>query len=96
MPKSKVRKKTDYTINPASRTPVKVKAGPSSSIYVGVMLGLMLLGLAWLIVYYLAAGETTYGGPGQALHWMNNLGAWNFLIGFSMMVVGLLMTMKWR
>ena len=55
MPKSKVRKKTDYTINPASRTPVKVKTGPSSSIYVGVMLGLMLLGLAWLIVYYLAA-----------------------------------------
>ena len=50
MPKSKVRKKTDYTINPASRTPVKVKAGPSSTIYVGVMLGLMVLGLAWLVV----------------------------------------------
>ena len=70
MPKSKVRKKTDYTINPASRTPVKVSTGPSSSIYVGVMLGLMLLGLAWLIVYYLAATPTTYGGDGQVLHWM--------------------------
>lgn len=96
MPKSKVRKKTDYTINPASRTPVKVKAGPSSSIYVAVMLGLMLLGLAWLIVFYLAATPTTYGGPGQALEWMANLNSWNFLIGFSLMVVGLLMTMRWR
>ncbi|MGW0038121.1 cell division protein CrgA [Gordonia sp. NPDC003376] len=96
MPKSKVRKKTDYTINPASRTPVKVKAGPSSAIYVGVMLGLMLLGLAWLIVYYLAASETTYGGEGQALHWMADLGPWNFLIGFALMVGGLLMTMRWR
>ena len=27
MPKSKVRKKNDFTINPVSRTPVKVKAG---------------------------------------------------------------------
>ena len=96
MPKSKVRKKTDYTINPASRTPVKVKVGPSSSIYVGVMLGLMVLGLAWLIVYYLAAGPNTYGGPGQALAWMANLGSWNFLIGFALMVSGLLMTMRWR
>jgi hypothetical protein len=30
MPKSKVRKKNDFTINSVSRTPVKVKAGPSS------------------------------------------------------------------
>ena len=67
MPKSKVRKKTDYTINPASRTPVKVKAGPSSTIYVGVMLGLRVLGLAWLVVYYLAATPTAYGGKGDIL-----------------------------
>ena len=96
MPKSKVRKKTDYTINPASRTPVKVKTGPSSSIYVGVMLGLMLLGLAWRLVYYLAASSTTYGGEGQVLHWIANLGSWNFLIGFALMVGGLLMTMRCR
>ena len=31
MPKSKVRKKNDFTISPVSRTPVKVKAGPSST-----------------------------------------------------------------
>ncbi|MFW0793159.1 cell division protein CrgA [Gordonia sp. CPCC 205515] len=95
MPKSKVRKKTDYTINPASRTPVKVKAGPSSAIYVGIMLGLMLLGLAWLIVFYIGA-QSEYGDEGRALHWMSQLGAWNFLIGFALMVVGLLMTMRWR
>ncbi|MDG3012897.1 cell division protein CrgA [Rhodococcus sp. D2-41] len=87
MPKSKVRKKTDYTINPANRTPVKVKAGPSSAVYVTVMLALMLIGLAWLIVNYLA---------GQDIGWMNDLGAWNFLIGFGFMVVGLVMTMRWR
>lgn len=87
MPKSKVRKKTDYTINPANRTPVKVKAGPSSTLYVSVMLGLMLIGLAWLIVYYLAADQIDF---------INNLGAYNFLIGFGFMVAGLIMTMRWR
>ena len=96
MPKSKVRKKTDYTINPASRTPIKVKTGPSSTVYVGAMLGLMLLGLAWLIVYYLSATPTAYGSEGQVLHWMAELNSWNFLIGFSLMVAGLLMTMRWR
>lgn len=34
-----------HAINPASRTPVKVKTGPSSSLYVALMLGLMLFGL---------------------------------------------------
>jgi hypothetical protein len=87
MPKSKVRKKTDYTINPASRTPVKVKVGPSPVWYVSIMLGFMLAGLVWLLVYYLANDK---------IGWMAELGAWNFLIGFGLMVVGLIMTMRWR
>ncbi|QKT05777.1 cell division protein CrgA [Gordonia sp. X0973] len=96
MPKSKVRKKTDYTISTANRTPVKVKAGPSGWLYLTVMFGLMLLGLIWLIVFYLAAQTGLYSKDGQILKWMADLGSWNFLIGFAFMVVGLLMTMKWR
>ncbi len=95
MPKSKVRKKTDYTINPASRVPVKVKAGPSGIWYLSIMFGLMLIGLAWLVVYYLAVGARS-GDPVSWLQWMADLGPWNFLIGFAAMVVGLLMTMRWR
>ncbi|GGF91170.1 cell division protein CrgA [Rhodococcoides trifolii] len=87
MPKSKVRKKTDYTINPASRTPVKVKAAPSSAIYLTVMFGLMVLGLVYLIVYYLAQDK---------IGWMGSLGAYNLLIGFAFLVVGLVLTMRWR
>lgn len=87
MPKSKVRKKTDYTINPSSRTPVKVKAPPSSRLYLSVMFGFMLLGLIYLIVYYLAQEDIPF---------MASLGAWNLLIGFGFWIVGLVMTMKWR
>ena len=58
MPKSKVRKKNDFTINPVSRTPVKVKAGPSSMWFVVFFVGLMLIGLAWLLVFQLGAADS--------------------------------------
>ena len=87
MPKSKVRRKTPYTPPPGDRrTPVKV-AGPTHPVYVAVMLGLMLLGLAWLVVNYLA---------GDKIGFMIALDAWNFVIGFALIVIGLLMTMRWR
>lgn len=88
MPKSKVRKKTVYTAPADRRTPVKVKpAGPSNPIYVGVMVGVMVLGLAWLVVNYIA---------GTKIPFLNDLGNWNFAIGFALMIGGLLMTMRWR
>lgn len=85
MPKSKVRKKTVYTPPPSS-SPVKV-ASPTHPVYIAVMLGLMLVGLVWLVTNYLA---------GDVIPWMVQLGSFNFLIGFSLIVIGLLMTMKWR
>ncbi|ASO17697.1 hypothetical protein FHR81_003879 [Actinoalloteichus hoggarensis] len=88
MPKSKVRKKDVYTVPQDKRTPVKVKAaGPSHPVYVSVMLGIMLIGLLWLIVNYIA---------GDRIPLMAELGAWNFAIGFALMITGLLMTMRWR
>ncbi|MGH3493237.1 MAG: cell division protein CrgA [Sciscionella sp.] len=88
MPKSKVRKKAAYVPPADRRTPVKAKAaGPSHPLYIGVMVGMMLLGLAWMVVYYLAQ---------QHIPFMLTLGAWNLAIGFALMIIGLLMTMRWR
>ena len=90
MPKSKVRKKKSSPATTANnRTPVKVSGGPSSTLYVSIMLGLMIFGLLWLVFSYLA-------GSADWLLWMENLGGWNYLIGFGFMVSGLLMTMNWR
>ena len=88
MPKSKVRKKAAYVAPPSAdtRTPVKVK-GPTHPIYVAVFVGLWVVGLAWLVVNYLAV---------ESIPFMAQLGSWNFLIGFSLIVIGLLMTMRWR
>ncbi len=93
MPKSKVRKKT-ASAGSASRTSsseaasLRAKvAAPSSPVYLGIMLGLMLLGLVWLVVYYLW---------GSKIGFFTDLGNWNFGIAFGLMVAGLLMTMRWR
>ena len=93
MPKSKVRKKNDFTINPVSRTPVKVKAGPSSVWFVVLFCSLMLIGLAWLIVFQLAGRGSD--AP-SLLHWMADLQEWNYAIAFAFMITGLLLTMRWR
>ena len=87
MPKSKVRKKNDFTVRPVSRTPVKVKAGPSSVWFVVLFVALMLIGLAWLMVFQLAASEIPF---------LADLGPWNYAIAFAFMITGLLLTMRWR
>jgi hypothetical protein len=87
MPKSKVRKKNDFTAHSVSRTPVKVKSGPSSVWFVAFFCGLMLIGLVWLLVFQLAS---------SALPWMVELGPWNYAIAFAFMIAGLLLTMRWR
>ena len=93
MPKSKVRKKAAYTPPPADRrTPAQLRAsGPSHPIYIAVMLGSMLLGLVWLVVNYLAGDKI---GFLAALNDASPL--WNFLIGFVLIIGGLIMTMRWR
>jgi hypothetical protein len=88
MPKSKVRKKSVYSPPADQLGAVKVRAtGASHPFYVAVMLGLMLLGLLWLVVNYLAIDKIPL---------LSSLGNWNFLIGFALMITGLLMTMRWR
>jgi hypothetical protein len=51
------------------------------------MVTLMLLGLLWIVVFYVA---------GDQIPFMSALDAWNFLIGFGLMVAGLVMSMRWR
>lgn len=90
MPKSKVRKKSVYTPpegvlqNQAARARA---ARPSPRWYAPLMVGLMLFGLVWIVVYYVA---------GSSIGFMVSLNAWNFAIGFGAMVVGLVMSMRWR
>lgn len=90
MPKSKVRKKTSYAPSPATvsgsaATGKVVK--PSPSWYPMVMAAFLVIGLAYIVVYYMAA---------ESIPFMNSLGSWNFAVGFGFLVVGLGMAVRWR
>ncbi|MGY1718223.1 MULTISPECIES: cell division protein CrgA [unclassified Blastococcus] len=90
MPKSKVRKKSVYTPPEdvlRSRGTQSKALQPSPRWYAPVMVTLMLLGLLWIVVYYVA---------GDRIPLMVSLSAWNFAIGFGVMVAGLIMSMRWR
>jgi hypothetical protein len=51
-----------------------------------VMFGFMLLGLAWIIVFYVSQGAL----PIPALE------SWNIVVGFGIAFIGFLMTTRWR
>jgi hypothetical protein len=90
VPKSKVRKKPEATLRPAAATPARQLA-PSPAWYPIVMATVLLLGLAYMVVYYLTSSGTDPHIPVMA-----DLGAWNFAVGFGVMLLGLIMAVRWR
>ena len=82
MPESRIRRKSPYTPPPAKANVAK----PNAAWFVPVMLGLMILGLVWIVVFYITQQE--YPIPG--------LGNWNLICGFGLLMVGFLMTTRWR
>lgn len=94
VPKSKVRKKPDAPLRStasSSGTTRTRQLAPSPSWYPIVMGVVLLLGLAYLVVYYLTSSGTSPHVPLMA-----GLHAWNFAIGFGVMLLGLIMAVRWR
>jgi Cell division protein CrgA len=90
VPKSKVRKKSVYTPPEGvlqSSTSRARAVQPSPRWYAVLMVALMVVGLLWIVVFYVA---------GDRIPFMVSLKAWNFAIGFGAMIVGLVMSMRWR
>ena len=81
MPKSRVRDKRVYTPPPRS-----AKAKVSPPWLVPTMLGCLLVGVAWIALFYIT---------GQDLP-LPSLGPWNLAIGFSFIVAGLGLATRWR
>ena len=62
------------------------ESAPNPVWFKPIMLGLMIIGLVWVIVFYLSG--SVYPIPG--------IGGWNLVIGFGIAFVGFLMTTRWR
>jgi hypothetical protein len=82
----KTTAKTSRATSPAASEARTAENTPNPVWFKPVMFGFMLLGLAWIIVFYVS--QSTYPVP--------SLGSWNILIGFGIMFVGFLMTTRWR
>jgi hypothetical protein len=87
VPESKSRKKKS-TPAEQSAAPAKAQAQGNPRWLVPTMLGLMLVGLAWIVLYYLTA-------PGMGLP-IPALGGWNLAVGFVLIIAGFGLTTRWR
>ena len=86
MPKSRIRKKKKD--NYISAEILGQDSGPAESPawLAPVMVAAFLLGLLWIVVFYIS--QTAYPIP--------NIGAWNMLVGFAFIGVGFSLATKWR
>jgi hypothetical protein len=83
VPKSRVRQKAVYTPPPPKTSKRKVSppwVGPG-------IVAALLVGLAWIVVYYTADSDI----PG-----MSTLGAWNLVVGFAFIIGGVILATTWR
>ena len=87
MPKSRVRKKKPdtYVRSEASATTLKKKQ-PSPTWFGVLVLGTMLVGVAWLVTYYVSGGSLPVG----------KFQAWNVVIGFLWIATGFALSTQWR
>lgn len=82
MPESRIRRKEKFT-PPAGKSTANT---PNPRWFVPVMVGLLVLGLAWIVVYYIS--QTRYPVPG--------IEHFNLVIGFVILMLGFGMTTRWR
>ncbi len=81
MPKSRVRSKAVYTPPPRS-----AKAKVSPPWLAPVMLGSLIVGLVWIVVFYVSQQKWP----------VSALGSWNLVVGFAFLVAGVVLSTKWR
>lgn len=87
MPKSRIRKKVKKERTVQAQVVQSTPEPTESPKWLApVMLAAFLLGLAWIVVYYIT--QTKYPIP--------NLGAWNMGIGFVFVGIGFSLATRWR
>lgn len=85
MPESRKRDKNPYTPPPvkAGKDPVRI----GSPVWlVPLMLAMFIIGLLWIVVWYIAPANPVQGP----------LSGWNVAIGFAFITVGFMLSTRWR
>ena len=99
MPESKDVSKKDSAVSKRTKSDVANKReprekkprpadAPNPVWFKPVMFGFMLLGLLWIVTYYITSSTMSLPVPA--------LGQNNIFVGFGIMFIGFLMTTRWR
>ena len=83
MPKSRIRRRNAYT--PNEGVPKAVRVG-SPRWLVPVMVGCFIVGLLWVVVYYVTQTEYPIGA----------IDLWNMAIGFGFIILGFILSTRWK
>ncbi|WP_217133199.1 cell division protein CrgA [Leucobacter chinensis] len=89
MAKSKdLSKKQQAEVTSQNRETPSGEPAPNPAWFKPVMFGFMLVGLVWIVLYYITAATLALPIP--------QLGQNNIFVGFGLILIGFLMTTRWR
>ncbi|SEN44042.1 cell division protein CrgA [Actinacidiphila rubida] len=84
MPKSRIRKKADFT-PPPSKNATAIKLGNRGWV-APLMLAFFVVGLAWIVLFYVTQGSLP----------VDALGNWNIVVGFGFIAGGFVVSTQWK
>lgn len=84
MPKSRIRKKADFT-PPPEKTATAIKLGGRGWV-APLMLAFFIVGLAWIVLFYVTQGSLP----------VDALGNWNIVVGFGFIAGGFVVSTQWK
>jgi hypothetical protein len=83
VPKSRLRRRSAFTPPPEKTRAVRVG---SPRWLVPLMIACFVLGLLWVVVYYITQTDYPVGAWGN----------WNMAAGFSLIIVGFILSTRWK
>jgi Cell division protein CrgA len=87
VPKSRIRKKADFTPPPERSTQsINLRGGGARRWVAPLMLAMFLIGLAWIVMFYVTTGDMPIGA----------LGNWNIVVGFGFIAAGFVVSTQWK
>jgi hypothetical protein len=91
MPESTSRRKPAQKKEPVRPAIVGEEQEENPTWYKITMFGLMVVGLLWILVFYISSAQYPLGSAAFI-----DLSNWNILIGFGIAMIGFVMTTKWK
>jgi hypothetical protein len=82
MPESRTRKQGGFM----APTPKSGVVKPNPRWFAPVMVGLLVIGLVWVVVYYLTQADWP----------IPDINNWNLVVGFGILLLGFGMLTRWR